>query len=131
MSRIWEAIRKAERQRARAVATALAEDAILQPPAPERRKMLRHQYSVPLLVYGSDAERQPFHEQIETLNANKNGCLLALESTVVRGQRLFVINMRNQAEQECRVAHVGERAQGRARVGIEFLHPGAYFWRRL
>ncbi|MFZ3201961.1 MAG: hypothetical protein ACLQMT_02595 [Candidatus Acidiferrales bacterium] len=129
MSRIWEAIKRAERQRSRASLAARAEN--LAPCAPDRRKILRYAYFMPVLVYGSDVDKQPFHEQVETIDANKNGCLLALDSIVARGQRLFLINMRNQAEQECRVAHVGERAQGRARVGIEFLHPASYFWRAL
>ncbi len=128
MSRIWEAIKQAEQERVRAGLTSPKENVV--PEARDRRKILRHRYSVPVLVYGSDADKQPFHEQIETLDANKDGCLLALESIVACDQRLFLINMRNQAEQECRVAHVGERAQGRARVGIEFLHPASYFWRK-
>lgn len=127
MSRIWEAIKQAERQRSLSRLGGRGEKPV--PLVPDRRRILRHGYSVQVLVYGSDVEKQPFHEQAETVDANKDGCLLALESIVARGQRLFLINMRNQAEQECRVAHVGERAQGRARVGIEFVHPASYFWR--
>ena len=52
-----------------------------------------------------------------------------METTVVRGQRLFLTNMRNQAEQECRVVHVGRRLRGKARVGIEFISPTPEFWR--
>jgi hypothetical protein len=127
VSRIWEAIKRAERQRSVSRLGGRAEKLVQL--VPDRRKILRHRYSVQVLVYGSDVEKQPFHEQAETVDANKDGCLLALESIVARGQRLFLINMRNQAEQECRVAHVGERTQGRAHVGIEFVHPASYFWR--
>jgi len=102
----------------------------LEPCPSDRRKILRHGYSVPVLVYGPDVNMQPFHEEVRTMDANKEGCLLALESIVSPGQRLFLINMQNQAEQECRVAYVGERTEGRAHVGVEFLHPAAYFWRK-
>jgi len=128
LSRIWEALKKAERQRAAEGRAAPARDTA--PPVGDRRRILRYRYTVPVLVYGSGTDMQPFHEQVETLNANKDGCLVALENLVALGQRLILINVRNQAEQECRVAHVGERAEGRAHVGIEFLHPASYFWRR-
>jgi hypothetical protein len=127
VSRIWEEIKRAERQRSRVTVADSGENLV--PRARDRRKVLRYAYFIPVLVYGSDVDKQPFHEEAETVDANKNGCLLTLEGIVAPGQRLFLINMRNQAEQECRVAHVGERAQGRARVGIEFLHPASYFWR--
>jgi hypothetical protein len=127
VSRIWEEIKRAERQRSRMSLADCGENLV--PRAPERRKILRYAYSVPVLVYGADVDKQPFHEEAETVDANKNGCLLTLEGIVALGQRLFLINMRNQAEQECRVAHVAERARGRARVGVEFLHPASYFWR--
>ena len=121
MSRIWEALRQAERQRSRGEDRAPAAD-----PASgkaqegaDRREGLRHAHSVSLLIYGSDADKQPFHEEAETIDAHENGCSLSLETVVARGQRLFLTNMRNQAEQECRVIH----------VGIEFVAPTPQFWR--
>jgi hypothetical protein len=112
LSRIWEALRHAERQRSRSGGEGL-----------------RHAHTVSLLIYGSDADKQPFHEEAETIDAHENGCSLALETVVARGQRLFLTNMRNQAEQECRVIHVGRRIRGKARVGIEFVTPTPHFWR--
>lgn len=127
MSRIWEALRQAERQRSEADSpdsknTRLRGDS-------DRRRDLRHSHNVLLLIYGSDAEKQPFHEEAETIDVTKDGCLLALESVVSKGQRLFLTNTRNQAEQECRVVYVGRRIRGRARVGIEFLRAAPGFWR--
>jgi hypothetical protein len=83
-----------------------------------------------LLIYGSNSDRQPFHEESETIDANENGCLLLLENIVARGQRLFLTNTRNQAEQECRVVYIAKRSAGKARVGVEFLKPSPQFWRR-
>lgn len=99
------------------------------PTRPDRRVKLRHSHNVPLLIYGSDVEKQPFHEEAITVDANENGCLILLESSVSRGQRLFLTNTMNQAEQECRVVHVGRRSRGRARIGVAFAHPAPRFWR--
>jgi hypothetical protein len=127
LSRIWEALRQAEKQRSRTEEPAPAADR-LQGDA-DRREGLRYVHNVSLLIYGSDSEKQPFHEEAETINAHEKGCSLILETVVVHGQRLFLTNMRNQAEQECRVVHVGRRVRGKARVGIEFVAPSAQFWR--
>jgi hypothetical protein len=139
MSRIWQALKQAEQERARArVPTEgpdigemepVAEENSLPATDAERRKGLRHSHEATLLVYGSDAEKQPFHEQSESIDANENGCLLSLDCSVSRGQRLVLTNMRNQAEQECKVVYVGRRAKGKTRVGVEFIHPSPNFWR--
>jgi hypothetical protein len=141
MSRIWQALRQAEQERKSLAPQEAAdiEEIEREPTAEEdepadtrgldRRKGLRHSHEATLLVYGSDAEKQPFHEQSETIDANENGCLLSLASSVSRGQRLVLTNMRNQAEQECRVVYVGRRSSGKSRVGVEFVRPTPHFWR--
>jgi hypothetical protein len=131
LSRIWDALKQAERQRSRlgdrAPAAARASDSAQK--GTDRRGNLRHEYNVTLLIYGSDADKEPFHEEAETIDAHENGCSLTLEAVVARGQRLYLTNMRNQAEQECRVIHVSRRVRGKARVGIEFVVPSPQFWR--
>jgi hypothetical protein len=133
LSRIWDALKQAERQRSGKESQTLASDR-----APDRareskdrRRDLRHAHHAPLLVYGSDADKQPFHEEAETLDANADGCLVLLETVVARGQRLFLTNTRTQAEQECRVAHLGKRVGGKTRVGVTFIVPCPEFWRPL
>jgi hypothetical protein len=132
LSRIWEALKQAERQRSRVngrdVESSRASDRGAGDS--DRRHDLRHSHSATLLVYGLDVDKQPFHEETETLDANDEGCLLALETVVVRGQRLFLTNMRTQAELECRVVHVGQRIKDRTRVGVAFSSPAPDFWRR-
>lgn len=122
LSRIWEALKQAERQRSRASGRSVEDS--------DRRGDLRHPHNATLLVYGLDVDKQPFHEETETLDANDEGCLLALETVVVRAQRLFLTNMRTQAELECRVVHVGQRIKGKTRVGVAFSSPAPDFWRR-
>jgi PilZ domain len=128
VSRIWDALKEAEREKSHShprERTARSTKS-----STERRKSKRKQESIPLLVYGSDSEKQPFHEEAETLEVNEHGCLLSMESEVARGQRLFLSNMSNEEEQECHVVHVGRRVRGRAKVGLEFLRPAPGFWRK-
>lgn len=120
MSRIWEALKEAEKDKARARKSAQAP----KKDGADRRNSERWVQPVPVLIYGSDAEKQPFHEETETLDVNKDGCAFTLGAPVVRGQALFITNMRNQAERECRVVHIGKRVNGKNRVGVNFLKPG-------
>ena len=132
MSRIWQALRQAERERLRSEDSAPESGRAAESTQQEdgdRRGRLRHAHSATLLIYGSDADKQPFHEEAETIDAHEKGCSLMMETAVVHGQRLFLTNMRNQAEQECRVVHVGRRTRGKARIGIEFISPTPEFWR--
>ncbi|HKS82684.1 MAG TPA: PilZ domain-containing protein [Candidatus Acidoferrales bacterium] len=143
MSRIWDAMMESERERARANAHGRGKKAATQSArsgqssqtansaqagrpkndGAERRKSKRWKQPVPVLVYGSDAEKQPFHEKTETIDINDDGCLLSIESGVAAGQHLFLTNLRNRAERECVVVHVGKRAQGKSQVGVNFLRP--------
>ena len=135
MSRVWNALKEAERERA----DVAQRNGVDSPDKPceksserdciERREGQRRAHRVPLLVYGWDAEEQPFHEEAEAFEINENGSLLWLESRVARGQRLFLTNTRNQAEQECRVIAIGKRVHGKARVAIQFSRPAPHFWR--
>lgn len=145
MSRIWDAIKDAEQHRAAGAARDRPEPAqksgrtpleythlsavekFLEKNRSERRSSKRRVHRVALLVYGSDSDKQPFHEEAYTLEVNDNGCMLSLESVVLPGQRLFLINPRNM-EHECRVIRVGRRVRDKARVVIEFRSPSPRFW---
>jgi hypothetical protein len=94
----------------------------------DRRHAKRRDHQFPLLVYGSDAEKQPFHEETETLDISETGCAVLLETNVVRGQRLYLANKVNQAEVAARVVHIDPRVRGKARIGIEFLRSTPEFW---
>jgi hypothetical protein len=133
VSRVWNALKEAERERAHVT----QRNAVQSPDKPcekpsdsiERREGPRRAHRVPLLVYGWGAEERPFHEEAEAFEINENGSLLWLETRVARGQRLFLINMRNQAEQECRVIRIEKRVRSKTRVAIQFSRPAPHFWR--
>lgn len=136
MSRIWDALKLAQKQR-------------VQPPSPadfdplaspsssaaatseaDRRSSERTERSFLILVYGSGSDHQPFHEEAETLDFTDAGCSLNLETPVELGQRLFLTNMNNNLEAEARVVNVGRPLGGLSRVGLEFSRPSSAFWSR-
>ena len=123
MSRIWDALKQAERERS---ASRNGGEAAVD--EYDRRKSLRQSRSARLLVYGSRANTQPFHEDVETIDANDEGCLFVLETPVLEGQRLFLVHTQTQAEQECQVVRVEEGQHGKARVAVEFSKPAPHFW---
>ena len=89
----------------------------------------RHsQLRVSLFVYGSDVDNQPFHEETYTVNATAAGSLMLLEASVVEGQRLWLVNLSNQDERECRVVLLGKLLPGKREVAVQFLRPAPEFW---
>jgi len=129
LSRIWDALRQAERDKSLGRPRNPESSPIAAVEESDRRKNLRHCYSASLLVYGSDSDRQPFHEDAETIDAHDEGCMIELETTVLEGQRLFLVHSRTQAEQQCRVVRVGDRVGGKARIAVAFESPAPHFWR--
>jgi hypothetical protein len=127
LSRIWEALKQAQRDRSRDRESAAVTE---EPNQRDRRDGLRHPHIVPVLVYGSGVDKQPFHEEVDTIDAGEHGCLILLETPVVRGQRLVLTNARTQAEQECRVVHARQTSSGKTRVGLVFLSAAPSFWLR-
>lgn len=126
MSRIWDELKQAEKQRTESSRSHSARH--LPDEKANHRKTKRSAPQVLLLVYGSDADKRPFHEQTDTLNANEGGCLISLETPVLRGQRLVVVNLSNQDERECRVVRLGKLVEGKRQVAVEFLRPAPEFW---
>jgi hypothetical protein len=126
LSRIWNAVRQAERERGRGVHSRSPG----QPAADSsnRRRSKRSKPPVSLLVYGVDADKHPFHEEADIFDANEGGCLISLETPVVRGQRLVLVNLTNQDERECRVVRLGKLQCGKTEAAVEFLRPAPEFW---
>ena len=127
MSRIWDALKQAENERGRAKQPRKATEHPHSDGA-DRRRSQRWGQPVPVLVYGSDSEKQPFHEETETADINDNGCSFTIATTVAKGQRLFLVNMLNDAERECRVVQAGKRLRGKADVAVEFSGSAPDFW---
>jgi hypothetical protein len=142
VSRIWNALKQAENERSRAKGrkqagvSSGAGAAELVPVVPahpnsdgaDRRRSERWGQPVPVLVYGSDSEKQPFDEETETADINDDGCSFVIGTAVATGQRLFLVNMLNDAERECRVVQASRRGRGKAQIAVEFSAADADFW---
>jgi hypothetical protein len=126
LSRVWNALKEAQKQRARAAGK--ASPVKIEPEQSNRRRVPRSRPPVSVLVYGSSVDKQPFHEEASIIDANDRGCLIALENCVSRGQHLFLVNLANEDEIECRVIRLGKQEQGKRQVAVEFLRPAPEFW---
>jgi hypothetical protein len=128
MSRIFEAIKKAQQER---LARAHGDPSPLASgpgPHSDRRRNRRWTVDVPVFVYGHDTIQEPFHEEAHTLDVSANGALLMLGAQVQAGQKLLLINRTTQFEQECRVVYLGERLPHSSAVAVEFGNANAPFW---
>jgi len=126
MSRIFEAIKKAQQDRE----VRLQSEPYAHAPGPhsDRRRHRRWSVDIPVFVYGHSAAQEPFHEEAHTLDVSANGARLMLGAKVQAGQKLLLINKSTQAEQECRVVYLGERRTSSAAVAVEFGQASAPFW---
>jgi hypothetical protein len=84
---------------------------------------------IPVLAYGWSHDEISFHENTTTLLVNASGGLITLKAKVSVGDTIFVVNQSTQAEQECRVAHVGPEFEGKLRVGFAFKRQSPSFWK--
>ena len=125
MSKIWDALRKAERFRNQRVCKEGLQiwDAI-----PERRSTKRFLANAPVLVYGYGATDDPFHEQTEALSVNAGGGLITLTTPVKPGQTLLLINEVNLKEEKCTVVREVSTHSDRIDIVVKFTQPVPDFW---
>ncbi|HKW90089.1 MAG TPA: PilZ domain-containing protein [Candidatus Acidoferrales bacterium] len=97
------------------------------PQSVERRRSSRADTYVPLFVYGYTSEREPFHEDTNSLEVSENGGLLRLDAPVRGGQKLLLHNKVSDQELECRVVRV-EKLLKRTYVGVTFEEQESGFW---
>jgi hypothetical protein len=125
-SKIWEALREAERLKKQRVEVEGIEnylDAIR-----DRRSTKRFLANAPILVYGYGATDEPFHERTETLSVNAGGGLITLTTAVNPGQTLLLINEVNQKEEICTVIRQVSTYLDRTDIVVKFPQPVLDFW---
>jgi hypothetical protein len=126
MSKIWEALREAERlknERVRKEVSDDHEDAI-----PDRRSTKRFLANAPVLVYGYGATDDPFHERTKALSVNAGGGLITLASAVNPGQTLLLINEVNLKEEKCTVVRQVSTHSNGTDIVVKFRQPIPHFW---
>ncbi len=106
----------------------LAQIAPPEPSGAERRRTQRVQIAMPVIVRAKDG-KPPFEEKTQTISVNANGCLVRIQSAVVRAQRIFLVNPHTTEELPCTVMFVGKKDGGKTEVGLEFIEASPLFWR--
>jgi hypothetical protein len=126
MSKIWQALREAERLRNER----LSEEVLDNPLGviPDRRSTKRFLANTPVLVYGYGATDDPFHERTEALSVNASGGLITLTSAVNPGQTLLLINEANLKEERCTVVRQVSTHLNRIDIAVKFWQPVPDFW---
>ena len=121
MSRIYDAIKRAQAQRAKNQGS--KSDAQF-----DRRRAPRVSLKIPIFVYGHNPRHEPFHEETTSLIVNAHGALLPLANRVRIGQDLLLTIPATQNEQPCRVVFVGAKQARRRKVGVAFAASAPEFW---
>ncbi|MBI3404151.1 MAG: hypothetical protein HY046_01685 [Acidobacteria bacterium] len=121
MSRIYEALKKAQYERA---------DLLNRKPArgKDRRVAERTDLRVPVFVYGHHRDHSPFHQETHSVNVSASGGLLALGFRVRRGQKLLLTHAITQQEQPCVVVRAGKDSGDHNQVAVTFRGTAADFW---
>jgi len=124
MSKIWDALRKAEQDKNQSAGVSGPKT---QDPAPERRSTKCVLANALVSVYGYGDTRNPFYEQSEAVSVSSGGGVMILATSVNPGQILLLTNEASLKEEKCVVREVSVDPCG-ARVVFEFLRPDADFW---
>jgi hypothetical protein len=125
MSKIWDALREAQRLKTQRVEEGLQNCYAV---IPERRSTKRFLANAPVLVYGYGATDDPFHERTEALSVNAGGGLITLTTAVNSGQTLLLINEGNLKEEKCTVVREVYTYVDRTDVAVKFPQPVPDFW---
>ncbi len=128
MSRIFDALRNAQRERDGKVQPDRPADGATE--VPDRRRSRRWSLDISVYVYGHGPgpSKEPFHEEAHTLHVNANGALLLLSVPVKKGQKLLLTNRLTQKEQDCRVVFLGTRRTRTVEAGVAFPLSNPGFW---
>jgi len=128
MSKIFDALKQAELAPfGRKDSSTSGRDTSLQH---ERRRTRRICVYVPLFVYGYKGDN-PFHEDACIVAINAHGGLISMQTAVLPGQKLLVINKRDETTHQCVVLSVRAQRERVFDVGFEFPGPMLQFRQNL
>jgi hypothetical protein len=126
MSKIFEALRKAESSRAPQRRTTVSSEGLVN--GNDRRRSPRHVFDAVLLAYGRGSGMRPFYEETSTVNVSVHGALLLMTVPVEKGEKLLLINEVTQRQQICRIVDTRTRDSQQLEVAVEFPAPDGEFW---
>ena len=95
------------------------------------RRSHRVMLSIGIVITGDRLNGRRFSEETFTSVVNAHGALILLAEDVMRGQLIFIRNVKSGEEIQAEVVDMGESvaATGRSEVAIEFIEPSPRFWR--
>jgi hypothetical protein len=96
----------------------------------DRRATSRIDAHLPLFIYGSLLDGEPFYEETSTISINGTGGLILMATSVQPGQRIMVTNQANDQTQECVVVSAAAQPAGNY-VAFKFPIPMPQFWHGL
>ena len=86
--------------------------------------------SATVCVYGYGQSKTPFYKEAKALQASSNGCLLILGAAVDRGQKLLLMNARQNAT-EVEIVNTRSVSGQLFEVEVSFPAPRPDFWQPL
>jgi hypothetical protein len=92
------------------------------------RRTQRVHIQMAVLVRGM-SKGKPFEEDTKTSTVNANGCLVTMDTPVMRGQQVSIVNSKTVEELTCTVAFISENKGSKSEVGLEFTESSPLFWR--
>lgn len=126
MSRIYEALREAER--VRSINGAADEDGLGVMELPSQECSEQREQEINLMIYGHAPSGPPFYESAKALRWNANGGLVLLGRPVFEGQNLLLFNDHTSQEEICRIVNVRVRDMETHEVDVTFSSPRPEFW---
>ena len=93
-----------------------------------RHRTTRVRIAIPVFIYGNNESGPPFKEITQTVEVNANGCLVEIQTPVVKEQPLLLTNLKTDYEIACNVVTLGNIVNGKTEVGLRFAQPSPRFW---
>ncbi len=95
----------------------------------ERRRTARVALCVDLIVHGETDGGGTFKVDARTLSVSQYGGMMVLETEVVIGQTLLLVNPNAAEKVECRVVSTKLSREGKKHVAFEFTSDEVNFWK--
>ncbi len=96
--------------------------------ASTRRRSQRIHMAIPVQISGWGANGATFEEKSRTATISVSGALILLQTSVTKGQRLVLRNLKTEAALECVVVYMGKPQGAAMEVGVSFAIPNPFFW---
>lgn len=96
--------------------------------APATRQSSRVHFAIPVFVYGSQEQGDPFQEMTDTVSVNAAGGLIGLVTPVKKGQKLLLVNLKTEETIQCSVMNVHDNKAGKPLVGFAFDQRSPRYW---